>query len=119
MTYIKRAALALALLLPFAAHAGCRSNDSWHGQDKVFHLGMGTAVATAMTVQTRDPWKGFAWGVGVGAAKEVFDLKVGQCTLQDFAVTAVGAGIGAMTGKWALRLDPDGKGAAVVYRTEF
>lgn len=111
-------AVALLLLCPLSAQAGCLTDDAWHGQDKVFHASMGFAVSTGMTVHTRDPWQGFAWGVGVGAAKEVFDLKVSQCTFQDFAVTAIGAGLGAVVGNWSLRINPDGKGAAVIYRMD-
>lgn len=81
------------------ASAGCRANDRWHGDDKAQHLMAGAGIAWFATLHTADPWKGFAWGAGVGLAKEMVDAAgLGDCSLQDFAVTAIGAGIAAYTG---------------------
>lgn len=59
----------------------------------------GSVIALAATAQTRDPWKGFAWGAGAGLAKELLDANSsGQCSAKDLAVTVLGAAIGAGLG---------------------
>lgn len=100
------------------AFAGCITSDRWRGQDKALHFMGGAAIATAVTVHTRDPWTGFYAGVAAGAAKELLDSRgSGTCSLQDFAVTAAGAALGASTGNWIL-MRSQGR-TTLAYVTEF
>ena len=85
------------LLLAFAcvsAHA-----DSWTGYDKKLHLGAGLVISGFITLHTKDPTTGFYAGVIAGGVKELVDATgVGEPSFKDFAVTALGAAIGAYTG---------------------
>lgn len=91
---------ALLCALCLDASAGCRANDRWRGDDKLQHALAGAGIGWFVTLHTADPWKGFAWGAGVGAAKElILDTGGrGDCSLQDFVVTAIAAGVAAYTG---------------------
>lgn len=94
---MKTALLALSLLCT-AAHA-----DEWTGKDKQLHFVGGVAVAAAVTAATGDEWKGFIASTAVGFAKEVYDSTGrGQVSGKDFAVTALGAFVGAKFTGWAL-----------------
>jgi uncharacterized protein YfiM (DUF2279 family) len=100
-----------AIILTTNAHA-----DSWYGEDKVGHFVMGAGVATAVTVATGNEWYGFAAGTAVGALKEVYDYKHRDKhtpSFKDFAVTAVGALVGAKFG--GLMVTPN----RITYRIEF
>lgn len=100
------------------ALAACLTSDRWRGHDKALHFMGGAAIATAVTVHTRDPWTGFYAGVAAGAAKELLDGGgIGTCSLQDFAVTAAGAALGASTGRWIL-MRSQGR-TTLAYVTEF
>ena len=81
------------------AFAGCRTNDRWHGDDKKMHAFAGAGISFFATLHTADPWQGFLWGAGAGLAKEAIDATgQGDCSLQDFAVTGIAAGVAAYTG---------------------
>lgn len=91
------AALLCALCLD--ASAGCRANDRWRGDDKKMHALAGGGISFIATLHTADPWQGFLWGASAGLAKEAIDATgQGDCSLQDFAVTAIAAGVAAYTG---------------------
>ena len=101
-----------------SAHARCISNDSWRGYDKNQHLAIGAVIGMAGTLQSGNKWHGFAWGTGIGALKELADSGgMGTCSLQDFAVTALGAAIGAQLG--GVVLDFGRNRVAVGYRMTF
>lgn len=90
---------ALLFALCLDASAGCRANDRWRGSDKQLHALAGAGISFITTLHTADPLQGFKVGAGVGLAKEVMDAAVGgDCSLQDFAVTAIAAGVAAYTG---------------------
>ena len=92
-----------AILMAGNAVAGCRANDQWTGPDKRDHLVAGTLIATVATMHTASPFAGFLVGTGAGLAKEMLDATGnGDCTLQDFVATAVGAGVGAYLGGWVV-----------------
>lgn len=92
-------AIIMLSLFSLAAQARCTASDKWNGNDKQLHFGGGAAIAALATMHTGDRAKGFYTGVAIGAAKELIDAGgVGQCSLQDFAVTAAGAALGAYTG---------------------
>jgi hypothetical protein len=120
---MKALATALALALSVAAApaaARCTASDAWTGPDKRLHMGLGAVFGYAGTMQTRDPLTGFYVGTAVGALKEVIDASgSGTCSLQDFAVTALGAAVGAYGGHLHLRLDPARKSAEVAFATRF
>ena len=98
----KRIPTVLALSVAVsAAGAKCIANDAWTGPDKVKHFGAGAAAGAAGTLVFKDARKGLLLGVAVGAAKEVYDTRGhGTCSLQDFAVTALGAAAGAYGTAW-------------------
>lgn len=105
------------LLTAWDAQAGCTRRDSWKGPDKRDHALIGAAISGAATLHTGDPWQGFLWGVGIGLLKEAADSGgLGTCSLQDFAVTAAGAAIGAGGGRLMLQLNRDGGGLLYVTR---
>lgn len=108
--------LAIAsIILATSADAKCTAHDKWTGHDKQLHFIAGSAIALGVTAQTRDPWKGFAYGAGVGLVKEALDAGgSGTCSAQDLAITVIGAGVGAYFGG-KLILAPNYIG----YRTEF
>ena len=79
-----------------ALAAPCTAKDAWTGRDKALHLKAGLAIGAAGTLVFDSPRTGMLLGVGAGLAKEVYDRRGGgTCSLQDFAVTAVGAAAGA------------------------
>lgn len=81
------------------AHSKCRANDHWRGDDKKMHALGGGGISFIATLHTADPWQGFLWGAGAGLAKEAIDATgQGDCSFQDFAVTAIAAGVSAYTG---------------------
>lgn len=87
-----------------SAHAKCITNDKWRGDDKQQHALAGLGIGYIATMQTKDPVEGFLWAAGIGAAKEAVDATGGgQCSLQDFLVTALAGGVGAGLGKISLR----------------
>ena len=100
-----RLLLLTLLLVASSAHAKCTAQDSWRGADKAQHLGIGAVIGAAGTLYTGSRWQGVALGAGVGALKEVVDSTGrGTCSFQDFAVTAVGAAIGAQFGGFVVAL---------------
>ena len=99
------AAIALAALT-FATNARA---DNWTGPDKTLHFLGGAAVASAVTMATDEPKYGFLAGAAVGVAKEIYDTQHRSThtpSFKDFAVTALGAAVGA-------------KGTAIILRRDF
>jgi uncharacterized protein YfiM (DUF2279 family) len=95
---MKRIIIAAAMLATAAAHA-----DEWTGRDKELHFVGGAAIAAAVTAATGNEWHGFLVSAGVGLAKEAYDSTGrGQVSGKDFAVTALGALIGAKATGWAI-----------------
>lgn len=103
---------ACALLCALAASdaaARCTARDSWRGPDKVEHAIAGAAIAAGWTFQRRSAWEGFAAGIVVGVLTEAADAGGGgTCSLQDAAVTAAGAALGAAGAGFALRFSERG-----------
>lgn len=113
-----RVLLLIVMLAATTAHAKCTARDSWRGADKTQHLAIGTVIGMAGTLQSGNRWHGLAWGSGIGALKELADSTGGgTCSLQDFAVTALGAAIGAHLGGVIINVRRDSLGVA--YRTTF
>lgn len=93
----------LAACVMYAMCVGYAFADEWHGKDKQIHLVGGAAVAAAVTAATGNEWHGFLAGTASGLVKEVYDSTGrGQVSGKDFAVTALGALIGARGTGWAL-----------------
>lgn len=93
----------------------CTTSDLWRGPDKTKHMIGGAAIASAVTLATKEPHWGFAAGVAVGAAKEIWDRRGnGTCSFQDFAVTAAGAAAGAYGTAWLILPRKDGVTVAYV-----
>lgn len=112
------AALVAACTSAGAIERKCRTDDLWRGPDKTKHLIGGAAIASAVTLATKEPHYGFAAGVAVAAAKEAWDRRGnGTCSFQDFAVTVGGAAAGAYG--TALLILPKKGGASVVYARAF
>jgi hypothetical protein len=89
------AALVALLLLAPPAHARCTARDSWHGDDKVEHLALGTLVSGFVGAATQDARQGVYWGVGAAIGKEALDSTgLGTCSAQDAIWTLAGVGIG-------------------------
>ena len=101
LKFAQRAALAAVLATPPAA----LPQDKWIAPDKFAHLVAGTAIAGAGTFVLDDARLGFALGCGVGALKELNDRRhpdINTSSWKDFAVTCLGAGIGAGGMRWML-----------------
>lgn len=97
------AILTLALA-SFACHARCTSSDVWSGDDKNLHFAAGVVIAGIVTTYTSDPWAGFYTSTAVGYAKELADtVTEGECSLQDFVVTAAGSALGAYMGNFVIK----------------
>lgn len=111
--------LALLLLAAAPAFAGpCIKNDAWTGPDKTKHAVGGAAIASAVTLATRNPHAGFAAGVAVALAKEAYDRRGhGTCSFQDAAVTVAGAAAGAYGTAWIFL--PKKDGLSVAYSKAF
>jgi uncharacterized protein YfiM (DUF2279 family) len=79
--------------------------DPWLGQDKALHLVAGAAIASGVTLATKDPFTGARAGCAVGAGKELWDRgRVNHtASAKDFAVTCLGAGLGAYATGWAIQ----------------
>lgn len=72
------------------------TNDKWTGPDKVKHFLGGTAIGLVVAMLSGNPVIGFAAGVVVAAAKEVYDAQGhGTPSLQDLIVTIAGSALGA------------------------
>jgi uncharacterized protein YfiM (DUF2279 family) len=77
--------------------------DEWTGKDKQLHLIGGAAIAAAVTAGTGNELHGFLSGTASGLLKEVYDSTGrGQVSGKDFAVTALGALLGAKATGWAI-----------------
>jgi uncharacterized protein YfiM (DUF2279 family) len=108
----------LLLALATSAHGACLKHDRWTGYDKNLHLTAGSFIGAGVTAQTGNALLGAAAGAGVGALKEAYDSRGnGTCSVQDFAVTALGAAFGAYGSKWLLTHQA-GK-TSLTYSTEF
>ena len=98
---MKRALFALAILF----NIGVSGQGITIPHDKVLHLGGSYAIASTTTqfaqwkgaTPKQAFWIGFGVSVGVGAAKEIYDIKHGTPVWEDFAANFVGASIGAFT----------------------
>jgi uncharacterized protein YfiM (DUF2279 family) len=87
--------LGMVLNEPTRSHARCTARDSWHGEDKLEHLALGTLVSGFVGAATQDPWQGVYWGVGAAIGKEVLDSTgMGTCSAQDAIWTLAGVGLG-------------------------
>lgn len=94
--------------------------DEWTGPDKTIHLTVGALAASITTAATANPVKGFAVGCGVGFAKELYDSQhrsVHTVSGKDFAVTCLGAAIGASVTGWTLQ--KSGRVTTLSYTMEF
>jgi putative lipoprotein len=110
------AALLLAAAPAFAAP--CITRDAWTGPDKTKHFVGGAAIASAVTLATRNPHYGFGAGVAVAIAKEAYDRTGrGTCSLQDMAVTVAGAAAGAYGTAWVIL--PQRRGVSVAVARAF
>lgn len=99
----KIAAALIVALLSVAAWAGpCTARDAWTGPDKTKHFAVGAAIGSAGVLAFENPHHAFLAGVAVGALKEVVDRRSVNhtCSLQDFAVTSLGAAAGAYGTAW-------------------
>jgi uncharacterized protein YfiM (DUF2279 family) len=82
------------------------------------HLVVGAFAGAGAMAQFRDPLKGFAAGVAIGALKELSDSRGGgTCSLQDLIATAIGATVGAYGSAWMIA--PTRGGMTVSYSTTF
>ena len=82
-----------------------QTKDKWIAPDKFEHLLAGTSIAGAGTFIFDDARVGFALGCGAGALKELYDRQhpdIHTSSWKDFAVTCVGAGLGAGGMRWML-----------------
>lgn len=82
--------------------------DAWTGPDKTLHFVAGFGVASAVTLATDDPTRGFTAGVVVGVVKELYDTQHRDKhtpSLKDLLVTIAGSGAGALTTGWVIRKD--------------
>jgi hypothetical protein len=80
--------------------AKCITNDSWTGSDKNAHFVIGGLAGFIGSVQTESVGYGILAAGAVAGGKELIDLKMGTCSLQDFTVTLAGGVLGAYTGGW-------------------
>ena len=107
----------MAMIVASGAQAGpCVANDAWTGPDKVKHLAVGAAAGAAGTLVFKDARVGTLVGAGIGLAKEAWDKRQANhtCSLQDFAVTTLGAAAGAYGTAWLI-LPQKGGGVFVGY----
>ena len=72
-------------------------------QDKLLHLSGCYIVSSTTTTLLLDRYSerkaariGFAVGVGVGIAKEIYDIKYGTPSAGDLVADIIGAGLGAV-----------------------
>lgn len=115
---VRRITLAAVLAAaPVLAAAGCTTRDRWQGSDKDAHAVAGLVIGTAATLHFRSRWAGFATGAAVGVLKELGDTQGSSCSLQDAAITALGAALGAQLGGFALRYS-HGR-ASLAWSTDF
>ena len=114
--------LAVAAVAAFAqpAQAGpCITGPLFSGH-KVIHLVGTAAVASAVTFATDSPGWGFASGMGVGLAREVWKATHPgyACEVSSIAYDLAGASLGAYaTQRWVLL--PKKGGAVVAYVGRF
>lgn len=108
------------ILMVGSAQARCISNDAWRGEDKLFHFVAGSTISLAVGSQYRNPSIGFYSGVAAGAIKELHDMHYyhrNTCSLQDFVVTVIGAGLGSYASKWSIQARDNG--LVINFNTEF
>tara|TARA_R110000803_G_scaffold196623_1_gene259934 strand:- start:26 stop:385 length:360 start_codon:yes stop_codon:yes gene_type:complete len=98
---MKRTLLALAILF----NIGVSGQGLTIPDDKVLHFGGSYAIASTTTqfaqwkgaTPKQAFWIGFGLSMGVGIAKEVYDIKHGTPVWTDLAANFAGASIGAFT----------------------
>ena len=74
-------------------------------QDKALHFGAGAAIASVVTLASKNPTYGFAAGCAAGVLKEAYDARQpARHTVSgaDLAFTCLGAGFGAGATRWYL-----------------
>lgn len=108
----------LFLIVSLATTVNFAHADEWTGSDKNKHFIAGAVAASAITYYTKDETRGFMYGAAIGLAKEIYDAAGnGDPSFKDFAVTALGAFVGAkITG---LYIVPQKDGVFVGYNTKF
>lgn len=89
---------------------GAASADDWLGEDKYMHFAVSAAISGATTTAIGDKQVGFWTGVGVGAAKEVYDAHTPghEASVKDLAWDVLGAYAGAYLGGLAISPVPGG-----------
>ena len=107
-----------SLFFAFSVNAKCITNDAWTGVDKNKHFVVGAAVGSSVTLVTKKPNYGVLTGAVVALAKEAYDAQGhGTCSMQDAAVTILGAAAGAYGTAWIIL--PKKDGVFVGYSTRY
>lgn len=105
MNTLKRAAAALALLLPIGAHA----QDRWTGPDKVLHAG-GSFVIGGIAASRTDAARAYAVCAGVGVSKELLSWAVDRFnrpSAKDMTWNLIGCAAGVGLTRWSLQRSGD------------
>jgi len=93
---VKHLIASVAMLCSTASFATCTESLQF-ARDKQLHVAGSAVLASAATLATDDPVKGFAAAMSVGIAKEAYDKYSGKgcASYADVAYDALGAAAGA------------------------
>ncbi|HEX2657419.1 MAG TPA: hypothetical protein VHU40_04075 [Polyangia bacterium] len=103
-----RRALAVAVLLGLSPPALAADPDPWFGRDKALHFGATGSLALVgyggAALKTPEPWTrvaaGATLGLGVGIAKELYDLTgAGDPSWRDLTWDVVGTATGVLVAR--------------------
>lgn len=109
----------MILVLSLVAAVPAAYSESWTGKDKQLHFLGGAGISSLTTLATEKPLTGALVGCGVGLGKELYDMSrpANTASFKDFAVTCLGAGLGAVGTHWVLM--KTNEGYKLQYETKF
>ena len=95
--------LIILLILLFSTNLNAQSLDLYTFDDKQLHMGATYVISSFTTayvfkktqIKKKAMWIGFGVGMGVGIAKEIYDIEHGDCEAGDLVADAIGSALGS------------------------
>ena len=96
--------LTILLILLFSTSLNAQTLDLYTFDDKQLHMGATYVISSFTTAyvfkktqnKKKAMWIGFSVGMGVGIAKELYDIKHGNCEVGDLVADVIGSTLGCL-----------------------
>ena len=96
--------LLILLILLFGTSLNARTLDLYTFDDKQLHMGATYVISSVTTAyvfkktqnKKKAMWIGFGVGMGVGIAKELYDIEHGNCEVGDLVADVIGSTLGCL-----------------------